>query len=265
MSDDFRQKMAAAKERAVKIRKNVAASKPKSKQTNQRMDFSKLDQLGNPVISFDPNSPERAELLEIIGRHKKDKTRKRVLDKIGAEFGRIYVRYRRQAESASKVRAGVFAYEVPDTERQYAVDAGIQCLIKGVTPRRLLEYWHKNIKTFANRGLIIPPLSMLKSPGMVDQVACSAPVEIKSAFEEDDEPKRKDEIRTSFGDTSRLDERLRRGLDRAGFDTQDYSDRYLLTVQQLAKSVGGGTEVFIPSKLRPMVSWAVDNLYRAVE
>lgn len=258
--EEFKQKMAAGAARANKIRKAVVSSKPKSKKTNTRVDFSKLDQLGNPIISFDPDSDMRDELLEIISRHKRDATRKRVLDKIGIEFGRIYVRYRRQAENSLHLRASIFSYEIPETERQYAIDAGIQCLVKGVTPRRLLEYWHKNIRTFANRGMSIPPLALLKSPGMVDQVACAAPV-VKSAFEEDS-PKKKIEVRTSFGDTSRLDERLRRGLNRAGFDTQDYSDRYLLTVQQLAVAVSGGTEVFIPSKIQKMVDWAAKNIFQ---
>lgn len=202
-------------------------------------------------------------MMEVLSRPKRDPGRKRLMDKLGTEFGRIYTRYRRQAESLYAMKPSPFSYEIPDREKHYAAEAGVWCVIKGVTPRSLLEYWHRHIKTFASRTMKIPPLSLMQSPGMVDQVACAAmDSEPPPPLPEYDKKKRdpRPESRNSFSDEGALDRRLRRGLERAGFDTQDYSDRYLMTIQQLAAGVAKGQEVFVSSKQRPMVDWAAKNL-----
>lgn len=235
-----------------------------------RMEFAKLDQNGSPVISFDPDSPLRDGMCDILMRPARDAERKQLVEKLGIEFGRIYVRYRKGAE-AERGKRSIYALGIPEAEQHHAEEAGVQCILKGITPRNLLEYWHKNIRTFADRDMIIAPLALMKSPGMVDQAACSHVVggakvprsysdasPTPTATPTDVRPV----SRNSYASPGALHAGLRRGLERAGFDMRDFNDAYLVTIQNMAKKYATD-EDFLPSKqLRPMVVWAAENLFK---
>jgi hypothetical protein len=195
-------------------------------------------------------------VLEVLDRPGSDATRQRTLQKIGTEFGRIYTRYRRDAQRALGHIGG---YDMPTNERPYAADAGMWCVIKGVTPRQVLEYWHANIKTFADKGMKIPPLSLLKSPGIIDQVACASIGTKQGAPARNGDPRPAG--RNSFSDINTLDSRLRPALEAAGFDMSEYNNRFLVTIQKMAISMAGGNAPFVSATLKPMVSFAARTLY----
>lgn len=214
--------------------------------------FENLDQRGHPSVSFDPHSKERPRLLRILSKSKRDVKRKKLIAKLGVEFSRIYVRYRRAAE-VSQGRPISFSSTLPEKEKGYAAEAGVLCIEKGVTPRQVLEYWHEHIGSFAHKGLTIPPLSMLKSSAMIDQVACS-----NLDGKKRKKPKKKQ--RNTFAQTNSLDDRLRAGIESLGLDSSEYSDRFLATIQSMADSIRNGNKIFMSPQLRPIVAWAVENL-----
>jgi len=55
---------------------------------------------------------------------------------------------------------------------------------------------------------------------------------------------------------------LRPGLLEAGFDLTGISDRYLLTVQNAAQGLAMGWPLFVAGRQKPLVDWAVENLYQ---
>lgn len=264
----FRERILVEKARAKGVqdvaKRSLGRAKQRRGNVDASIDFSSLDQRGDPAISFDPDSPLRERMMELLSRPNRDPDRRKLMLKLGVEYSRIYTRYRRAAEQELGIRPSIFAYDVPEAERAYAAEAGQWCVLKGVTPREVLEYWHTHIRTFADKRMKIPPLSLMKSPGMVDQVACArvapdVPARRTKSDKKDLDPR--PPSRNSFSDASGLDRRLRRGLERAGFDTRDYNDRFLMTLQQLSQGRAAGQKVFISSKLFPMVDWAVKNLY----
>jgi hypothetical protein len=225
-------------------------------------DFDKLEREMSLQISFDPGSPLRDRMIKVLERPERDPNRQKLMNKLGAEFGRIYTRYRRDVERSFGREA---KYVLWDSEKPYAAQAAMWCIVKGVSPRQVLEYWHTNIKTFANRSMKFPPLSLLKSPGIIDQVACVAldpksPSVLATPKQTDGRPVG----RNSFSDVSTLDRRFRPSAERAGFDLGEFSDRYLVTLQKMAMSKAQGERVFISDKLKPLVDWAAGNLYADV-
>lgn len=258
-----RQRVLVEKQRQKEVRSRAKRGVRKS--GSGKIDFSKLDQRGDPAVSFDPDSPLRDHLLAVIDRSERDPARRKLMAKIGTEFGRIYTRYRRTAERALGKAPSVYGYEIPEREKAYAAEAAMWCIVKGVTPRELLQYWHTHIRTFADKRMKVPPLGLLKAPGIVDQVACASlsddPVEQGGTEGHSSASSPVPAGKNSFSDERDLDRKLRRGLERAGYDTQDYSDRYLLTVQKIAISIAKGQRIFVANKIKPMAKWAAENLY----
>jgi hypothetical protein len=133
-----------------------------------------------------------------------------------------------------------------------------------------MQYWHRNLKHFHRAShMQVPTLSFLSSIANIDSVACgmvldeTAPGGARLGGERAGGTS---ELRpkggNSFSDTSRLDVRLRKGLESAGFQTRDYDDRYLMTVQSTAITLAAGTKIFIAKGvLRDMCTWAAKNLY----
>lgn len=226
-----------------------------------KINWGDVDKHGAPVVSFDPGAPERARHIELLNRNPRDKERKRLVSKIGTEFSRIYTRYRRDAERRQR---GSSTYEIPDREQKYASAAGIWCLLKGVTPRQVLEYWDSRIGNFADGSMSIVPLSFLSGPANIDKVACTImsrrPGERLTKPQPISAPKPAGG--NSYADSGGLDPMLRRRLEAAGFATQTYNDRYMLSIQHSALSLASGKRVFLAEgKMKSMVLWAAENVY----
>jgi hypothetical protein len=220
-----------------------------------------LDMYGDPAVSFELKDKRRPGWLEILAGSKKAAAYKSLVKKLGSAFSRIYERYRREAERQIKGKA---YYTMFDTERKKCEVVGVLCVMKGVTPSALIEYWDRNIKHFADGSLLIPPLTLLASPSNVDAVAVSSLAARKTRRDLDKPtPVAK---RNSFSDVDGLDRRLRPGLERAGFSTQAYNDRYLLTVQHNAISLAKGVDLVLAGgKMRRMCEWAAKNLFQMEE
>lgn len=253
-------------ERSEATRQRQARAKRQGRDPS-RIDWSEMDQRGQPALSFEPGDRNRPRHLEVLRRKPSDQERKRLMSKIATEFSRIYTRYRKAAERRTRAYSD---YEVERGERKYAAEAGMWCLIKGVTPRRVLEYWDENIKTFADGSMLVPPLSFLRAPANIDRVACSAISRPSKRGRHEPRGKpvgiprdpRKPFGGNSFSDTDGLDVRLRPALQDAGFDTQDYNDRFLMTIQKNAISIASGKHVFMGAgKAKEMAKWAAEHLY----
>jgi len=223
------------------------------------IDWVQLDRYEDPVLTFDPGSRRHPLFLAILDRPKSDKSRQALVDKIATEFSRIYTRYRREAERRRKL---VSTYNVSAEERRYAEEAGIMCLRKGVTPRQLLQYWDANIGNFAQRDMVLPPLSFLKSPANIDRVACSsmsAPAPTSAAVSAESP---KPPAGNSYTAMGQLHPELRKTLEQGGFKTQAYNDRYLLTLQHNAELLAKGTKVFMAAgKAKEMAEFVAEVLF----
>lgn len=263
--------MSAMRTGREQIKKQIARTNAAHRQVSKvralkkPIDWSRLDQVGRPVVSFDPFHKERPRALRILNRDARDRTRQEIVRKYGVEFSRIYVRYRRDAERR-KTGATAPDYMVRHEKEQKACEeAAIQCVLRGVTPRQVLEYWDANIKNYTNNNLTIPPLNFLKSASAIDRVACSAVGTIGRIEKTRSAPetvKIKPENRNTFSGVGGLDIRLRQTLEAAGFPTQAYNDRYLLSIQHNALAVAAGKSIFMAEgRVRNMVKHAAKALY----
>lgn len=243
-----------------KLKDKYNQSKEKNKKEKQKrkesskckkINWKKLDQEQEPIISFTPDIQQRSEYLKILDSPKNTLSKKRLCNQLSAEFVRIYSSYRKMIQ---EVNGNVRSYMVPTEEKKYAIKAAEWCIRKGVTPRQVIEYWHNNISNFADGRMKVPPLHFLSSPANIETVVCSVLV-VGSR------QKRKVEAH-SFSDVEELDPRLRSGLRAAGHAVDKFSDRYLLTIQKTAQSIANGISIFIGGDMRPLVLWAAENLYK---
>lgn len=228
------------------------------------LDWNEIDSNGKPLVSFVPGSKLRKRIKRFLkSASPKSHVRKRIVAKLGEQFARYYTRYRRQAEATSG--RGRSPYEMFESERPHAEAVAVNLILKGITPRELLEYWHEHIGGFLS-DLSIPPLAFLKSGSAIDQVVCHAPHRPphSSSKQQRAQPRpTRERARpaggTSFSDKGPLDVKLRAALEKAGFETQMLNDRYLLSVQYNACSVARGDDVFLSKKMRGMVEWLAEN------
>lgn len=252
------------------LRRRALRSKAKSRRETRNaqnkargievMDWDELEK-----VTFDPRTKEHALVEAVIKLPPRSQKRIDTLARLTTEFARLYSRYRRAADRAKG--ANQSNYTVTDKELRYATNAAVLCIQKRVTPRQVMEYWHANIGRFSGKtpGMTIPGLAFLSSAANIDTVACSVVPDPKApggARVVKQEVCAKPVGGNSFSDTAGLDVRLRRGLEEAGFPTQDYNDRFLLTVQKNAIAIVEDRDMFIPKgKIRDMSRWAAENLF----
>jgi len=251
------------------LRSSNRARRDHRNAANRARGVDVLDWRDLDIVTFDPRAPKHRVMRVILARKPKDADRVALVKRLETEFCRLYSRYRRAAERA-KGRP-VSSYEVSKKERKYAAAAGVLCVQRGVTPRQLMEFWHANIKHFRHASAMnVPTLSFLSGAANIDTVACglvldeTAPggARIGATAPTADGADLRPRAGNSFCDTTRLDARLRVGLEAAGFSTREFNDRYLLTVQKNAQAIAAGRDIFIGrGALRDMSRWAASNLY----
>ena len=264
MSDRARTKgaMAAAQERIRAV--NAAAKSAARAMAPTTDELRMLDQTGKPIVSFDPGNKQRKVWLEVLDRDSNSRERKALISKIGCEFSRIYERFRREIDR--RERGGIAGYRFTESpgERRACEDIGILCLRRSITPRQLLEYWNIHVRDFTDGRLRVPSLNFLRVSANVDRVATgklSEPVRAKS--------ERALSIvrpieRNTFSATAGLDVRIRPTLEKAGFDTTMYSDRYLMSIQHNAVAIAEGHPIFLPDGgIRKMIKCVVHELFRS--
>lgn len=241
-------------EKAAARRSLTRKRKPNKKKSPKPL---QLDELGldrgsrwseAPGAMFKATGAQREEMLETLSR--KTKAQKALRQKLGEAFMLAYERYR------SKITPG---YSPISSERKLAEDAAVITLMRGLTPGRLISYWHKHIGDFTDLKTV--PLRFLASASNVDR-ASLAVEDGKSGTAESRPKGAGGRIRIhAYGDSRALDSRLRGVLETAGFDTRDFSDRELITIQNAARARAAGRRMFVSSKLSPMVDCASKDLY----
>jgi hypothetical protein len=269
-------KMQKSKEDRSRAKRDAATASapPRHPDHGKPIDWDKLDKTGAPAISFSPSPAKREVMIRIVNaehrrlRPNERRLRSALISKLRTEFVRIYTRYRRAA--LMEKGATSCHYEVSREEYKYAEKVAIACIVKGVTPKQVLKYWHDRIKHFANRKMQVPPLTFLSQPAFIDEVSISlmdTPTEEGGSTGEGGHWKPGKRKTMYLGDTSQLHPRLRRDLMAAGFDLSKYNDTDLATIQDYAMDVKGeavGIKL-VPEALRPMIKWALDNTLKACD
>jgi hypothetical protein len=253
-----------------RAKRDSTLPKPQHPDVGKPIDWDRLDQWGKPQITFNPSTQEREQMVALLSGDSRrltpaERKLKRDMEKkLESEFTRMYERYRRMVlrENGSAKTM----YEVMEGERKYALKAAVACIVKGVTPRQVLEYWHNHIGDFADSKMPVPPITFLSQPANIDTV------QISTMPGQSNKPKRARKrgrlpsVHT-MSDTSLLHPKLRKALMSQGFDLMEMNDSYLTTIQAYAIDiVSGAVDVrLIPSKIRGMVKWAAENFYRDVD
>lgn len=228
-------------------------------------DEIRLDLNGKPVVTFSPSRKQHEQYVRLVEAEyrrlspRERKLRQALIAKLRSEFIRMYTRYRRAAYRELG-RANTH-YQVMKGEEKYAEKAALACLIKGITPDQVFQYWHENIGNFADRSMQVPPLTFLSQPANIDAVVIAGMSGVHRR-----PPPRKELSRHPMSDESLLHPKLRPGLTEAGFDLSEINDKYLVSIQAYAIDVvtGEQTVKMMPSSIRAMVKWAAENIYSRV-
>jgi len=209
------------------------------------------------LITFNPSNPKHKIHKSILRLNARNKHRIKLVKKLTTEFSRLYSRYRRAAERKNGKSYSV--YELLESEKKYAQKAAIACIERDVTPRQVFEFWNENIKFFKTSSeMIIPSIAFLSSPANIDTVACSV---LRGNSSNKKKNAKKPHHGNSFADMSGLHRDFRKALEEAGFDTREYNDQFLLTIQKNAIALANRKDVFIPQgRMREMAVWASRNL-----
>ena len=251
------EKMKKAREKLKAHSKRIAKDARDRRPAIKRIDWRDV---GDGFLEgVQPGSKEWRHIEKIIQRGSRDVERKKLITKLGRETLQIYAKYRRAAQRRDGQRGRYVAlHGEPALARKVAVN----CILRGVHPAKLFEYWDDSEK-MGWMGVRCPPLSYLSSVHAVESVALAEFENPKRTLKAKKERRVRPEANNSFSDTEGLDPRLRPGLTAAGFDLQRCSDRFLLTVMWMAVEKAKGNNMFIPkySKEYPMVVWAKENLY----
>jgi hypothetical protein len=223
--------------------KRVCGRKSKGKQLRKAEKRAPSESL-----TFAPADDERERMIRVLFRKQPNRERAKLEESLTREFLRIYKRRRRELQPN---------YMMVDKERKHASEAAKLCIIKSVTPTQLLDYWVEHVGNFT--GMRFPSLNFLAVAGNVDRVSVEVAIQPGKTRSQPGKRKEAHEVHAYSGE---LDRRLRKGLMEAGIiEGAEISDRFLMTVQTTAQSISQGHDLFVSSKLKPMVDWALEHLY----
>ncbi len=262
------EKIPSKEERRAKRVMN-AESAPTHPDVGKPIDWNRFDLNDKPIISFAPDDSERATMIQLLSAdHRrlssKERTiREQIKNKLRQEFVRAYERYRKAVLREAGQRTTL--YSVAPDEYRYAEKAAIACIEKGVTPKQVLQYWHENIRNFADKRMPVPPLPFLSSMANIDRVAIdllSEARETTPAKAKERKGGERDFSRDAYGDVSLLHPRLRKILLSGGFDLSKTTDKQLVNIQAQAIDIAQDPEsiTFISREIREMVKYAAENV-----
>jgi hypothetical protein len=180
----------------------------------------------------------------VMARGPKDPERRSLLNMLGSEMELLYGRYRRGVERREG-KVGTFV--IFGGEKRHARTVAEHCVMRDVHPVELLKYWDENIGNFTDQRY--PTLAFLKGAHAVEQLAGAKSTKEKAPKDGN-----------SYSDIEGLHPKFRRRLEEAGYRTQLYSDRHLVSVQYMASLKHRGKSFFIDgADLRRMVMWAAKH------
>jgi hypothetical protein len=182
---------------------------------------------------------------DVISRSGNDAEKRSLVNMLGSEMELLYGRYRREKERESG-KAG--RYMVYGGEKRYAKIVATNCLMRDIHPVELLQYWDDNASHFTDQ--MYPTLAFLKGAYAIETIATRKPKDAK--------PK----DGNTHSDLEGLYPKFRRLLEDAGFATQRYPDRMLLSIQYMAVQKAKGHNFFIDDKdKRKMIEWAAKEIF----
>lgn len=234
----------------LKAQKSNERAKRKSSRNSKTKAMGKAEKRSpGEHLTFAPGPEERARMVKTLGYKANNRDRTKLERRLTTEFIRIYKRRRRVVQPGAEV--------LPE-ERKYATRAGRLCVLKSVTPTQLIDYWEENAGNFT--GMRFPALNFLATAGNVDRVSVEVAIAPRKGKRKKSKQNRGSPEIHAYG--GELDPRLRPGLVEAEIiEGGEISDRYLMTVQTTAQSLANGRHLFVSSTLKPMVDWALQNLY----
>ncbi len=203
------------------------------------------EEVGEGVLNeTNKGSPTWTHWRTVMDRNIKDPERRSLLNMLGNEMELLYGRYRRAAERQDG-KSGRFI--VFGGEKRHARTVAEHCLMRDVHPVELLQYWDRNIGNFTDNRY--PTLAFLKGAHAIEALAAKR--QQKDAKPSDG---------NSYSNIQGLHPKFRRHLEEAGFRTQRYPDRMLLSIQFMASMRVRGKRFFIDSlDKRKMIEWAAKN------
>lgn len=249
--------------------------------------WAELDKNGDPKVSFALDDKKRMELIALIesdGRrlgNARREERTMIIKKLGEEFKRIYVRYRR-FEARESGNATFMSFSATPRETPMYEEAALACIMKGITPIQYLQHWHENFSKMTHGQCFVPPMTFLKNATHADTAALSIAAR-RSQGVEGGRPRegyaqelarrlKANKIDTSvgFGNEKLLHPKFRSWLKQGGWDVEDKNNAYLATVQvhaieycdtQLGKAALPTLASDIPRSMRDMAIWASENVF----
>lgn len=226
------------------------AKRGRNKKQKQAQRAKAASRAPSEHLTFSPDDKTRAKMVKLLSRKPSNPERKALEVKLTREFLRMYKRRRHEVQPD---------YQMLPQERKHATLAASLCIHRRVTPSQLIDYWVEHVGDFT--GMKFPSLNFLAVVGNVDRVSVEVSVSAPSKKRGRTKRRGDPEIHAYSGS---LDPRLRRGLiDAKLLEAGELSDRFLMTIQTTAQAISQGRSLFVSSKLKPLVNWAVENLYEA--
>jgi hypothetical protein len=133
-------------------------------------------------------------------------------------------------------------------EKRYAKIVATNCVMRDIHPIELLKYWDDNVGHFTDQ--MYPTLAFLKGAYALETMAVRKP---KNAKAPDG---------NTHSQLEGLYPKFRIRLEEAGFATQKYPDRMLLSIQYMAVQKAKGHVFFIDDQnQRKMIEWAAKEIF----
>jgi len=238
-------------ERVAKAREKRKADAKKKRRTRGAVKIGNLENLKSSKI-FTPSPEDKAEMRRLLNLSPNSKFRRELVARMGAEFVRQYVRWRKINDPYFKLHG---------SEEKFGAQGAVLAFERGITPEQLIRYWAAHIHKFRLR---YAPLHFVAAAANIDAAASFYSLNGPKADPAKIEDSKGSNVAAGlhgYADTNALHPELRGGLVEAGHDVGDWSDRELMTVQNAAKAIAGGRDLFVSSRLRPLVDWAI-KLFR---
>lgn len=238
-------------ERVAKARAKRKADAKKKRRKRGPVKIGNLENLKSAKI-FDPSPEDRAEMRRLLALSPNSKFRRALVAKMGAEFIRQYTRWRKINDPYFKLHA---------SEEKFGAQGAILAFERGVTPEQLIRYWATHIQKFRLR---YAPFHFIAAGANIDAAASFYSLNGPKADPAKIEDSKGSNVAAGlhgYADTNALHPALRSGLVEAGHNVAEWSDRELMTVQNAAKAIASGRDLFVSSRLRPLVDWAI-TLFR---
>src|SRR5262245_16777521 len=199
------------------------------------------EEVGEGVLNdTSKGSPVWEHWRSVLQRNGNDREKKSLLAMLGSEMELLYSRYRHSLE---RIDGRTPTYRMFSGEKRHARQVVENCLQRDIHPVELLRYWDGQISSFVD--MRYPTLAFLKGSVAIERLAARK------------EEKVKPKDGNSYSNLNGLHPKFRSQLEEAGFPTQAYPDRMLLSIQYMAVQRARGHKFFVDNEQqRKMIYWS---------